>query len=77
MKATSVFLTFLIALSHWHSIGPWLRDIAWELFHCLDRKEADEYLENRAAKWFTVIQAVTLQSLKAWIFSILIVKSLL
>jgi hypothetical protein len=35
-------------------------DTAWELFHRLNREEADRYLENRAQKGFTVIQAVAL-----------------
>lgn len=38
----------------------YLGDTAWELFHRLNREEADRYLENRAAKGFTVIQAVAL-----------------
>jgi hypothetical protein len=38
----------------------WLGDTAWELFHRLDRAEADHYLKDRAAKGFTVIQAVAL-----------------
>lgn len=38
----------------------WLGDTAWELFHRLDREEATQYLENRAEKGFTVIQAVVL-----------------
>lgn len=38
----------------------WLGDTAWELFHRLNREEADLYLENRAHKGFTVIQAVAL-----------------
>lgn len=38
----------------------WLGDTAWELFHRLDREEAKEYLQNRADKGFTVIQAVVL-----------------
>jgi uncharacterized protein DUF4038/collagenase-like protein with putative collagen-binding domain len=38
----------------------YLGDTAWELFHRLDREEADRYLEDRAAKRFTVIQAVVL-----------------
>lgn len=38
----------------------YLGDTAWELFHRLDREEAGAYLENRAAKRFTVIQAVVL-----------------
>ncbi len=41
----------------------WLGDTAWELFHRLSREEADEYLENRARKGFTVIQAVVLAEL--------------
>lgn len=38
----------------------YLGDTAWELFHRLDRAEADRYLQNRANKGFTVIQAVVL-----------------
>jgi hypothetical protein len=38
----------------------WIGDTAWELFHKLDREEATEYLKNRKAKGFTVIQAVVL-----------------
>ena len=38
----------------------YLGDTAWELFHRLDREEADTYLQDRAAKRFTVIQAVVL-----------------
>lgn len=38
----------------------WLGDTAWELFHRLSREEAIIYLTNRAAKGFTVIQAVAL-----------------
>lgn len=41
----------------------WLGDTAWELFHRLNREEADRYLENRARKGFTVIQAVALAEL--------------
>ena len=41
----------------------WLGDTAWELFHRLDKKEADLYLENRAALGYTVIQAVALAEL--------------
>lgn len=35
----------------------------WELFHRLDIKEAETYLENRRSKGFTVIQAVALAEL--------------
>ena len=38
----------------------YLGDTAWELFHRLDREEADLYLRDRASKGFTVIQAVAL-----------------
>jgi uncharacterized protein DUF4038/collagenase-like protein with putative collagen-binding domain len=38
----------------------WLADTAWELFHRLDREDADRYLRNRAKLRFTVIQAVAL-----------------
>ena len=38
----------------------YLGDTAWELFHRLDRDEADHYLDNRARLGFTVIQAVAL-----------------
>ena len=41
----------------------WLGDTAWELFHRLNREEADLYLETRAAQGFTVIQAVALAEL--------------
>lgn len=41
----------------------YLGDTAWELFHRLNREEADLYLANRAAKGFTVIQAVVLAEL--------------
>ena len=41
----------------------WLGDTAWELFHRLNREEADLYLKNRADKGFTVIQAVVLAEL--------------
>jgi hypothetical protein len=41
----------------------WLGDTAWELFHRLSREEAKEYLQNRADKGFTVIQAVVLAEL--------------
>src|SRR5690606_19576657 len=41
----------------------WLGDTAWNLFHRLDREEAERYLEDRRAKGFTVIQAVVLAEL--------------
>jgi len=41
----------------------YLGDTAWELFHKLSREEADHYLSDRAAKGFTVVQAVALAEL--------------
>jgi hypothetical protein len=41
----------------------YLGDTAWELFHRLGREEAVRYLEDRARKGFTVIQAVALAEL--------------
>lgn len=41
----------------------YLGDTAWELFHCLNRAEADQYLQDRVSKGFNVIQAVALAEL--------------
>ena len=41
----------------------WLGDTAWELFHRAAREDADQYLESRAEKGFTVIQAVAIAEL--------------
>lgn len=41
----------------------WMGDTAWELFHRLDKKETDYYLETRAKQGFNVIQAVVLAEL--------------
>ena len=38
----------------------YLGDTAWELFHRLNLADAQTYLKDRAAKGFTVIQAVVL-----------------
>ncbi len=38
----------------------YLADTAWELFHRTDAKEAEVYLDRRAAQGFTVIQCVIL-----------------
>ena len=38
----------------------WLGDTAWELFHRLNREDAERYLQHRAKHRFTVIQAVAL-----------------
>jgi hypothetical protein len=42
----------------------YLGDTAWELFHRLNREEAVKYLEDRAKKGFTVIQAVAIAELE-------------
>ena len=41
----------------------YLGDTGWELFHRLNKADAERYLENRRAKGFTVIQAVALAEL--------------
>ena len=41
----------------------YLGDTGWELFHRLNKEEAERYLENRREKGFTVIQAVALAEL--------------
>lgn len=41
----------------------YLGDTAWELFHRLNREEAEKYLADRANKEFTVIQAVAIAEL--------------
>jgi hypothetical protein len=41
----------------------YLADTAWELFHRQNREDVDTYLEDRADKGFTVIQAVALAEL--------------
>lgn len=41
----------------------YLGDTGWELFHRLNKQEAEKYLENRRGKGFTVIQAVALAEL--------------
>lgn len=38
----------------------WLGDTAWELFHKLDRTDAEIYLKNRVENGYNVIQAVAL-----------------
>jgi hypothetical protein len=38
----------------------YLGDTAWELFHRLNREDAEHYLKDRAGRRFTVIQAVVL-----------------
>ncbi|GAB3546770.1 glycoside hydrolase family 140 protein [Spirosoma fluminis] len=41
----------------------YMGDTAWELFHRLNREEADRYLKRRAEQGFTAIQAVALAEL--------------
>lgn len=41
----------------------WLGDTGWELFHRLDKVEAEKYLKRRSEQGFTVIQAVVLAEL--------------
>jgi hypothetical protein len=42
----------------------WTADTAWELFHRLDRAEADYYLRKRADQGFNLVQAVLLGELE-------------
>lgn len=44
----------------------WLGDTAWELFHRLNRAEAEKYLANRAERGFTVVQAVVIAELNGY-----------
>jgi hypothetical protein len=41
----------------------WLGDTTWELFHRLDREDALRLFDNRAARRFTVLQAVAIAEL--------------
>lgn len=41
----------------------WLGDTAWELFHRLNREEADRYLAKRSEQGFTIVQAVAIAEL--------------
>jgi len=41
----------------------WLGDTAWELFHRLDRQEAEHYFAQRQRQGFTLVQAVALAEL--------------
>lgn len=41
----------------------WQGDTAWELFHRLNREDAERYLKNRAERRYTVVQAVALAEL--------------
>jgi hypothetical protein len=41
----------------------WLADTAWELFHRVNKEEAEVYLRKRAEQGFNVIQAVALAEL--------------
>jgi hypothetical protein len=42
----------------------WLGDTAWELFHRLNREEAERYLDQRARNGFNVVQAVAIAELE-------------
>lgn len=41
----------------------WLGDTAWQLFHRLNREDAQRYLEHRARNGFNVVQAVAIAEL--------------
>lgn len=42
----------------------WLGDTTWELFHRLDRAEAEQFLDQRARQGFNVVQAVAIAELE-------------
>ena len=42
----------------------WMGDTGWLLFSKLSREEADDYLEDRAMKGFSVIQVMVLHNVK-------------
>lgn len=44
----------------------WLADTAWELFHRLNREEAEKYLQTRSNQGFNAFQAVILPELEAF-----------
>ena len=44
----------------------WLGDTGWELFHRLDREEAERYIIKRKEQGFNIIQAVVLYELQAF-----------
>ena len=44
----------------------WMGDTGWELFHRLDREEAEHYIIKRKAQGFNVLQAVVLYELQAF-----------
>ncbi len=41
----------------------WLGDTTWELFHRLNREQADQFLKDRASKGFNVLQSVAIAEL--------------
>ena len=45
---------------YFKNILDWLGDTAWELFHRLNKEDADLYLETRSKQGFNVIQAAAL-----------------
>ena len=42
----------------------WLGDTTWELFHRLNREQAAQLLDNRAARRFNVLQSVAIAELE-------------
>jgi hypothetical protein len=66
--ATPAFAQFAVSANRHYILKAgkpffWLGDTAWELFHRLNREEADRYLKHRSAQGFTVIQTVALAEL--------------
>ncbi len=63
--SSPVFSQFTVSSNH-HFIEKdgkpffWLGDTAWELFHRLNREDAEKYFKKRSEQGFTVVQAVVL-----------------
>lgn len=61
----AAFAQFTVSANKHHILKDnkaffWLGDTAWELFHRLNKEDADYYLKHRSEQGFTVIQAVAL-----------------
>ncbi|CAN5470985.1 glycoside hydrolase family 140 protein [soil metagenome] len=63
--SSQAFSQFTVSSNH-HFIEKdgkpffWLGDTAWELFHRLNREDAEKYFKKRSEQGFTVVQAVVL-----------------
>ena len=63
LLSTSIFAQFKISDNKRFLLKEgkpffWMGDTAWELFHRLNRQQAEQYLKRRAEQGFTIVQAV-------------------